>query len=207
VVVGLLGRNGVGKSTTALTFTGVVSVNHGSIYYQGQDITNLEPAASRRLGLSIVPQGRRIFPNLTVLENLHVARDPQAKGVWSVEKVFELVPRLGERQNQLGRYLSGGEQQLLALCRGLMRPTDLLILDEPTEGLSPTMTQLVVDTIKRLISETELSLLLIEQRIDVALELTDRLYLMNNGIITRDGPTTEFSDNLDHLYARLGVGN
>lgn len=206
-VVGLLGRNGVGKSTTALTITGVVRVNHGSISYQGLDVTNLEPAASRRLGISIVPQGRRIFPNLTVLENLNVARDPRSKGVWSVEKVFELVPRLGERQSQLGRYLSGGEQQLLALCRGLMRQTDLLILDEPTEGLSPTMTQLVVDTIKRLISETELSLLLIEQRIDIALELTDRLYLMNNGIIIRDGPTAEFSDNLDHLYAQLGVGD
>ena len=174
-VVGLLGRNGVGKTTTALTIAGILRSSSGSISYQGSDITRVQPDEIRRCGISLVPQGRRIFPNLTVLENLRVAADPRSEGTWTIARAFDAVPRLGERKNQLGRYLSGGEQQLLAICRALMRQTQFLILDEPTEGLSPTMIDLVVDTLRTLIRDTGISTLLIEQRIDVALDLTDRI--------------------------------
>jgi ABC-type branched-subunit amino acid transport system ATPase component/ABC-type branched-subunit amino acid transport system permease subunit len=203
-IVGLLGRNGVGKTTTVLSIMGVVPATGGSVTFKGVDITRDTPDLINRAGIGLVPQGRRIFPNLSVLENLRIAQIPGRPGRWKEEKVFEVFPRLSERRTQKGRYLSGGEQQLLAIARALMGPLDLLILDEPLEGLSPIMADLVVEAIERL-REENLTVLLVEQTAAVALRLVDRVYVLNNGQITYGGRSEELTGDIGLQHRLLGV--
>jgi len=189
-IVGLLGRNGVGKTTTVMSIAGALRPGGGRIRFREREITHNTPDLTNRVGLGIVPQGRRIFPNLTVMENLRVAQLPGKQGRWTEEKALDLLPYLRERRDQKGRYLSGGEQQLLAIARSLMGPLEFLILDEPLEGLSPVMSSLVAEAINRL-REENLTVLLVEQAASVALRLVDRVYVLNNGRVVYEGKAEE----------------
>ena len=180
--VALLGRNGVGKTTTLYTLIGTVKANRGRIEFDGQDITRLPAHRVNQLGLSIVPQGRRIFPNLTVADNLLIARRP---GGWSLDAVFDLFPKLGILQSSLGDHLSGGELQMLAIARALMAPTRLMLLDEPFEGLAPAIVDEVMRAVAKLRGQT--AILLVEQRVQLALQMVDRVYVMVNGRIAFEG--------------------
>ena len=196
-VVALLGRNGVGKTTTLRTVVGTVRPVAGRVAYRGTDITRWSPDRIARLGISVVPEGRRIFPNLTVLENLRLAQRP---GGWRLEEVFDLFPRLRELLAARGESLSGGERQMLAIARALMAPTDLLLLDEPLEGLAPSVVAEVLGAIARLRGHT--SILLVEQKVPLVLQMADRAYVMVNGRIAYAGGAEELLRNED-LQVRL----
>ena len=180
-VVGLLGRNGMGKTTLIRSIVGLTPARRGQITYHDQDITHRRPFEIARLGISLVPQGRLIFPSLNVTENLIVgSRDPK-KG-WNLETVYEFFPPLRERINHPGNRLSGGEQQMLAIGRSLMTNPSLLLMDEPTEGLSPIFVQTVGQVIKKL-QESGISILLVEQNLRFALKHTDTLHIVSRGRI------------------------
>ncbi|AWN15868.1 ATP-binding cassette domain-containing protein [Salinisphaera sp. LB1] len=198
--VALLGRNGVGKTTTLSTLIGILPVDDGQIRFDGLDITKLPAHAVNRLGISIVPQGRRIFPNLTVADNLRVA---QRSGGWSLEEAYELFPKLRTLASSAGGNLSGGEQQMLAIARALMAPTRLLLLDEPFEGLAPSIVAEVMRAVERL--RGQVAILLIEQRVDLALQIASRAYVMVNGSIALTAPTRELSLGDERLGKLLGV--
>ncbi len=203
-IVGLLGRNGVGKTTTVMSIVGALQATGGRIRFSGQDISQHTADLINRAGIGIVPQGRRIFPNLSVIENLRVAQIPGMRGRWTEERALKLFPRLAERRNQKGRYLSGGEQQLLAIARALMGPLDLLILDEPLEGLSPVMSSMVADAVERL-REENLAVLLVEQTASVALRLVDRVYVMSNGLVVHQGDAAELISDTSKQQRLLSV--
>lgn len=203
-IVGLLGRNGVGKTTTVLSIAGALRPSGGVVRFKGLETTNHSADLTNRAGIGVVPQGRRIFPNLTVMENLRVGQIPGLPGRWTLEKALELFPRLSERRNQKGRYLSGGEQQLLAIARTLMGPVELLILDEPLEGLSPVMADVVADVIERLRDES-LTVLLVEQTASVALRLVDRVYVLANGRVTYQGEACDLVADTVKQQELLGV--
>jgi branched-chain amino acid transport system ATP-binding protein len=201
--VGLLGRNGAGKTTTIRSVVGFTPPRDGRVLFGGQEITRLPPHRIARLGVGLVPQGRRIFPDLTVQENLCLAQRPRADG-WSLAKVHEYFPRLRERVRQKGGTLSGGEQQMLAIGRALMTNPTLLAMDEPSEGLSP----MLVREIGRIVGELrreQLSILLVEQNLPFALSLADRVYVMNKGQIVFEGSPAALAadDPVKHQY--LGV--
>jgi ABC-type branched-subunit amino acid transport system ATPase component/ABC-type branched-subunit amino acid transport system permease subunit len=200
-VVALLGRNGAGKTTTLAAITGVVPPRGGRITYRGRDITGGAPEAIARQGVGLVPQGRRIFPNLSVLENLTIAR--RGQGGWTLERVFETFPRLHQLRHASGGTLSGGELQLLAIARALMGNVELLLLDEPFEGLAPTMVETVWNVLHALKGET--TLLLVEQNADLALALAGRAYVINNGSIAWSGHATTLRAQDDLRRRLLGV--
>jgi branched-chain amino acid transport system ATP-binding protein len=193
-VVGLLGRNGVGKSTTIKSIIGIVSPKSGSVRFQGKDIVGLRPHQIARLGIGYVPEDRRIFPTLTVRENLLIG----AKGGkqlygdtgWTIDKIYHFFPRLRERDSLKGGYLSGGEQQMLTIGRTLMGDPLLILLDEPTEGLAPQMVEAVTNVIRE-IHRSGVSVLLVEQSIDVVLSLADRVSIMHKGEIVFSGTPGE----------------
>jgi ABC-type branched-subunit amino acid transport system ATPase component/ABC-type branched-subunit amino acid transport system permease subunit len=203
-IVGLLGRNGVGKTTTVMSIVGALQATGGRIVFGGQDISRQTSDLINRAGIGIVPQGRRSFPNLSVIENLRVAQIPGMRGRWTEERALELFPRLAERRHQKGRYLSGGEQQLLAIARALMGPLALLILDEPLEGLSPVMSSMVAEAVERL-REEDLAVLLVEQTASVALRLVDRVYVMNNGLVVHQGDAAELISDPSKQQRLLSV--
>ncbi|TAM90029.1 ATP-binding cassette domain-containing protein [bacterium] len=176
--VALLGRNGVGKTTTVYTIMGVVKPIAGSLRFEESEITHWSPDRINRAGISAVPQGRRIFPNLTVVDNLKLA---QRAGGWTLDEAFDIFPRLATRMGALGQNLSGGEQQMLAIARSLMAPARLVLLDEPFEGLAPAVVAEVKAAVERFRGRT--SILIVEQRVDLALEIADRAYVMVNGSI------------------------
>jgi branched-chain amino acid transport system ATP-binding protein len=178
-VLALLGRNGAGKTTCMNTIIGWLRPRGGEIRLFGEPIGRLSPEAIARKGVGLVPQGRRVFPKLTVKENLAVA---QQKGKWSLETVFELFPRLRERAEQYAGSLSGGEQQMLAIGRALMGNPRVLLMDEPSEGLAPIIVAEVGRTIARLKAEGQ-SILLVEQNVKLALELADEVAILNTGRI------------------------
>jgi len=178
-VVSLLGRNGAGKTTTLAAITGVVPPRRGRITYRGLEVAGRPPEEIARMGVGLVPQGRRIFPNLTLLENLQIAR--RGSGTWTLERVFTTFPRLAQLRDARGATLSGGELQLLAIARALMGNVELLLLDEPFEGLAPTIIETVWNLLHAIKGET--TLLLVEQNADLALALSDRAYVINNGSI------------------------
>jgi branched-chain amino acid transport system ATP-binding protein len=182
-VVSLLGRNGAGKTTTLAAITGVVPPRRGRITYRGSEIAGRPPEEIARMGVGLVPQGRRIFPNLTLLENLQIAR--RGSGGWSLERVFMTFPRLAQLRDARGATLSGGELQLLAIARALMGHVELLLLDEPFEGLAPTIIETVWNVLHAIKGET--TLLLVEQNADLALALSDRAYVISNGSIAWTG--------------------
>ena len=176
----VLGRNGVGKSTLLLTLMGFTQLRRGSIVWRGTDITKLAPHRRARAGIGWVAQEREIFANLSVVENLTVAARP---GRWDLPAVFELFPRLQERQRSKGNQLSGGEQQMLATARALMTNPALLLLDEPLEGLAPIIVEELVRGLRKMIKEEGTAVILVEQHAEVALSLTEHALLLERGAI------------------------
>jgi branched-chain amino acid transport system ATP-binding protein len=185
-IISLLGRNGAGRSTTIKTIMGQV-VSHGVIRFKGERIDGRPPHEIARRGLGYVPEDREIFPALTVRENLRLGmKSAAAKGRWSMDDIFALFPLLRERADVPGGVLSGGEQQLLTICRTLMGDPDLIMVDEPTEGLAPSLVTLVRDLLTE-IAGRGVAILLIEQKLTIALDIADRLYVMGHGRIVFDG--------------------
>jgi branched-chain amino acid transport system ATP-binding protein len=194
----LLGRNGVGKTTLLATLMGHTSLHEGRILFKGREI-QARPAYERaRLGIGYVPQAREIFPSLTVEENLTVAERP---GRWSLARVYDLFPRLAERQGAMGNQLSGGEQQMLAIGRALMGNPTLLLMDEPLEGLAPIIVESLRKALKRLISEDALAVVLVEQSAKLALEMTERAMVLDRGRIAYSGPSRELLGDPERLAA------
>ena len=185
-IVSLLGRNGVGRSTTCKTIMGLVSPK-GSIMYQGHEIAGLKPHLIARQGIGFVPEDRWIFPGLTVQQNLELGLKGRSdKGRWSFKDVFHLFPKLGERCNVNGGLISGGEQQMLTICRTLMGDPDFIMIDEPTEGLAPKLVEQVGILIEE-IAQRGISVLLVEQKLNIALKISQRLYIMGHGQIVFEG--------------------
>jgi len=187
-IVCLIGSNGAGKSTTLMTISGILKPRAGSIIFEGEEIHKMPPHRIVAKGISQVPEGRRIFPRLTVKENLEMGAYAEGKG--QMEKVFELFPVLKERHKQLGGTLSGGEQQMLAIGRALMSRPTLLMLDEPSLGLSPIFVGKIFKTIKEL-NEEGLTMLLVEQNANAALRLAHRGYVIESGKVTKEGKGKE----------------
>jgi branched-chain amino acid transport system ATP-binding protein len=185
-IVSLLGRNGVGRSTTCKTIMGLVPP-HGSIMYQGHEIAGLKPHLIARQGIGFVPEDRWIFPGLTVQQNLELGLKGRSdKGRWSFKDVFHLFPKLGERSNVNGGLISGGEQQMLTICRTLMGDPDFIMIDEPTEGLAPKLVEQVGILIEE-IAQRGISVLLVEQKLNIALKISQRVYIMGHGQIVFEG--------------------
>jgi branched-chain amino acid transport system ATP-binding protein len=204
-LLALLGRNGAGKSTCMNVAVGLLAPRRGTVSVFGESVTGRLPEQIAAVGVALVPQGRRIFKSLTVRENLIVAaRPPAAGGVgWTLDRVAASFPRLGERRNQVAGYLSGGEQQMLAIGRALMSNPRVLLMDEPSEGLAPQIVAEVMATIRRL-KEEGLSILLVEQNVKLALAVADDVVLLNNGRVASEGPAAEISGRAD-LHQHLGV--
>jgi branched-chain amino acid transport system ATP-binding protein len=185
-IVSLLGRNGVGRSTTCKSIMGLVPAQ-GSILYQGQQIAGLKPHIIARKGIGFVPEDRWIFPGLTVLQNLQLGLKSRSyQGRWTIENVFEMFPNLRERQNVAGGLISGGEKQMLTICRTLMGDPDFIMIDEPTEGLAPMLVEQMGQLIEE-IARREVSVLLVEQKLNIALKISKRLYIMGHGRIVFEG--------------------
>jgi branched-chain amino acid transport system ATP-binding protein len=184
-IVGLLGRNGVGKTTLVNSIVGFNRPRRGRVLFKGTDITGLSSFQTVKRGMGLVPQGRRVFASLTVEENLQVAANGRADR-WNLHRVYEIFPRLHERRAQRAKTLSGGEQQMLAIGRGLMTNPDCLIMDEPSEGLAPIIIQSVWQVVSRLKQEG-LSILLVEQNAALALQLVDRVHVMSKGRVVYSG--------------------
>ena len=182
----VLGRNGVGKTTLLATIMGHTTFHAGSIEYNGKSIARLPVYERCRLGIGLVPQARDIFPSLTVEENLTVASRP---GPWSLQRVYDLFPRLAERRSHWGNQISGGEQQMLAIGRALMGNPALLLMDEPLEGLAPIIVEALLTSMKRLINEESLTIVLVEQHARIALEVTQHALVLNRGRIAYNGPS------------------
>jgi len=187
-VVTLIGRNGAGKTTTLRSIMGIARTRHGRIALAGEEISRRETHEIVRRGIAWVPEERRVLPNLTVLENLRLGMmTPGAgNGAERIAEVFEMFPRLRERTAQKGRFLSGGEQQMLAIARGLVARPKVMLVDEPTEGLAPMLVQHLTDILRR-INQTGTTILLVEQTLEVALALSHRLYVMDQGRIQFSG--------------------
>ena len=203
-ILGLLGRNGVGKTTLVSSIVGFVPPRRGRIVFKGADITRVSSVETIRAGMGLVPQGRRVFPSLSVEENLKVAARRVGRRRWSLERVYELFPRLKERRRQGAKTLSGGEQQMLAIGRGLMTDPDCLIMDEPSEGLAPIVIQGVWEAIAKLKREG-LSILLVEQNSALALKLVDYVHVMSKGQVVYSGRPEELRANENIKSSYLGI--
>jgi urea transport system ATP-binding protein len=195
--VGVIGRNGVGKTTFMKSIIGLLKVRNGSIVFKNQEIENRPPYEISRLGIGYVPQGREIFPGLTVLENLKVASlwKGRKEKKYSFDLVFDFFPALKTKLHQKGGTLSGGEQQMLAIGRGLLTSPDLLLLDEPTEGIQPSIVQEIEDRLKTINEKLGLSIILVEQNLELIFRLVSRSYLMEKGHIIREGTSYELGDD------------
>jgi branched-chain amino acid transport system ATP-binding protein len=202
--VSILGRNGAGKTTTLLTAMGYLKPQSGQVCYEGRDISGLSPYRVSRRGIGFVPQERGIFPSLTVVENLTVAARRGVGGRWTLSEIYRLFPRLSERSSNRGEQLSGGEQQLLAIARGLMLNPALLILDEPSEGLSPMMTEEIITLLIQL-RQGGLTILLVEQNVQAAMRVADRHYVLVKGEVRYTGTSDEIRTNGSLLNAHLSV--
>ena len=201
-VVAILGRNGMGKTTLMRSIIGFTPPRQGSVRFKGQDITGWASHRMTALGMALVPQGRRVFPSLSVRENLDVAR--RGDGRWSLERVYAVFPRLRERERNRANKLSGGEQQMLAIGRALMSNPDLLLMDEPTEGLAP----LIVREVARVMGELRgqgLSILLVEQNLPLALAVANRIHILSRGQIVHSSTPAELMASEDVKSRYLGV--
>ena len=205
-VVTLLGRNGMGKTTTLHSVMGLVPSRSGNIRFQGQELRELHSYQIAKTGLSLVPEGRQIFPNLTVLENLvaTASNRSQSENPWNLDRVFDLFPRLPNRIHHMGNQLSGGEQQMLAIGRALMTNPKLLILDEATEGLAPLIRNEIWNCVSSLKSAGQ-SILLVDKNIDALTRIADRHYIIEKGKVVWDGTSSELQGDQDLQHRFLGV--
>jgi branched-chain amino acid transport system ATP-binding protein len=203
-VLGLLGRNGVGKTTLVNSIVGFTPPRYGKVYFKGADITGLSSFVIIRGGIGLVPQGRRVFPTLSVEDNLLVAECGVGRHGWNVKRVYALFPRLGERRNQRAKTLSGGEQQMLAIGRAMMTNPDCLIMDEPSEGLAPIIIQGLWDAIAKLKQEG-LSILLVEQNTALALKVVDFVHVISKGRVVYSARPNELSQNHAIKSQFLGI--
>lgn len=202
-IVTLLGRNGAGKTTTLRSLTGLTAPRSGAVRIFGQDTTGWPAHKVARLGVGYVPEGRKIFGALTVLENLLV---PQSRpGPWSLERVFKLFPRLAERKNQLGRQLSGGEQEMLSIARPLLMNPRIMLLDEPSQGLAPLIVKEVMQVVRSMRDEG-LSVLLVEQNVPLSLSIADRAYVLSDGRVVYSGAASELAKDEDLVHKLAGAG-
>jgi branched-chain amino acid transport system ATP-binding protein len=192
-IVSLLGRNGVGRSTTAKAIIGLVDAS-GSVMFNGRQIVGLKAYEIAHLGIGYVPENRDIFPTLTVEQNLTLGLKSKRAGQWSFDDMYNLFPRLKERQHTQAGVLSGGEQQMLTLCRTLMGDPQLIIIDEPTEGLAPKIVELVAQYLQEL-KRRGLAVLLIEQKLAIALDISSRIYVMGHGNIVFEGTPAGLKEN------------
>jgi len=205
-VASLLGRNGAGKSTTLRSIMGLTPPEKGEVTFRGERISGLRPFQICRKGVGYVPEDRRIFPDLTVRENLEVAarREKEVGSPWTVEKLFDLFPRLSEREKNLGNQLSGGEQQMLTIARTLMTNPDMLLLDEPSEGLAPLIVALLADMIIR-IREEGVTVLLAEQNLHFCAKVADRGYVIDKGSVKYEGKMSDLLGNEEIKEKYLAV--
>jgi branched-chain amino acid transport system ATP-binding protein len=192
-IVSLLGRNGVGRSTTVKTVMGLVE-GTGSVKFKGEEVLGLKAFQVAHRGLGYVPENRDIFPTLTVEQNLILGMKGKTTGRWTMEDMFRLFPRLEERRHTQGGVLSGGEQQMLTLCRTLMGDPDLIMIDEPTEGLAPKIVEQVAEYLQEL-KNRGISVLLVEQKLAIALDISQRVYVMGHGHIVFEGSPRELREN------------
>lgn len=206
-VVALIGGNGAGKTTTLRTVSGMVRPRGGDVLYRGRSILGLSPNKVMQLGMSHVPEGRRIFPQLTVRENLEIGAYTVGDRKLIAQRIdegFQIFPRLGERQKQLGGTLSGGEQQMLAIARALMVDPKLLLLDEPSMGLSPKFVETIFDTVQKLNTERGTTILLVEQNALMALGVARRAYVLQTGEIRLSGDAADIAQDESVRKAYLG---
>ena len=205
-VLALLGRNGAGKTTCISSIIGFLPVRRGSIELFGTQISGRPPEEISQLGIGLVPQGRRVFPSLSVRENLLIARqrEKSTDTPWTLQRIFDLFPRLGERHRQLAGSLSGGEQQMLAIARALISNPRVLLLDEPSEGLAPLLVAEVGQTIRKL-KEVGQSIVLVEQNSNLALDVSDQVVILNTGRCVFDGSVEVLRSNPNLIAQHLGV--
>ena len=203
-IVCILGRNGAGKTTMMKTIMGLIRADSGQILYHGTDLLDVPPHQIAGLGIGYIPQGRRLFSELTVAENLEIGLMAGGKGNATRDKVLAMFPRLAERLHQRANTLSGGEQQMLATGRALCLEPQMLLLDEPTEGLQPSMIALIRDTVVAL-KETGVGILLVEQRVDAVLSIADKVMFLENGKSQDIMPASTLRENPDLLKKYIGV--
>ncbi|NYT08028.1 MAG: ABC transporter ATP-binding protein [Methanomicrobiales archaeon] len=203
-IVTILGANGAGKTTLVQSIFGLVRERRGQVFFRETDITGLPPYEVVRQGISLVPEKRELFPKMTVIENLELGGFPRNETSAGYDEMFSLFPILGERKDQLAGTLSGGEQQMLAIARALMARPSMLILDEPSLGLSPLLVSTVLDAVGSL-NKSGLSILLVEQNVQHALEISHRGYILENGRIIREGSAEELLNDDQIRAAYLGL--
>ncbi|MEO7447783.1 MAG: ABC transporter ATP-binding protein [Humibacillus sp.] len=204
-VLGVLGRNGVGKTTLMNTLMGMIRPYSGSVRVSGTETAGRRPDQVARLGVALVPQGRRVFAPLSVEEHLAVAERGGRRGEWDRERVLELLPRLGERLGHRGDQLSGGEQQMLAIARALLANPRLLLLDEPSDGLAPSIVQQVGDVVRELCA-AGLSVVIVEQDLRLAFSVAQRVVVLQKGVVQLDTTLADFRSDAQRAKALLGVG-
>ena len=207
-LVTLIGRNGAGKTTTLNSIMGFVEPRSGSITFQGEDITGLAPNEVAQRGIAIIPEHRELFPQLTVRENLrlgHLGHDLDGDPEDRIARVFEYFPRLEERQNQRAGSLSGGERQMAAIGRSLVSDPSFLLIDEPTEGLMPTLVEKLRDILVQINEEDGITMLLVEQNVSLALEISDYAYVLDEGSIQSHGPSEEIAGDEEIKRKYLAV--
>jgi branched-chain amino acid transport system ATP-binding protein len=199
----IIGRNGVGKTTLLSTVMGHNTLHGGDVRLHGATIARLPPHKRNWAGLGYVPQEREVFPSLTLRENLEVAARP---GAWTIDKVFGLFPRLGERQRNRGNQLSGGEQQMLAIARALIGNPSVVLMDEPSEGLAPVIVEELARAVRRLAATEGLTMIVVEQNTRLALDISPRTAVMDRGRVVFDGPSEELKRDPEKLHRLIGVG-
>jgi branched-chain amino acid transport system ATP-binding protein len=202
----LMGRNGAGKTTAIRSIVGLTPPRRGSVIYKGEELMRLPTHEIAKRGIGLVPQGRRVFASLTVREHLAAAATRRRKETWTLERVFDVFPRLKERFNQRAAHLSGGEQSMLAIARALRTEPECLLMDEPTEGLAPLFVDTVLDVVQRLRGSSGLGILIVVHELPIALAIADHIYVMGKGRMVFDGLPRELEQQPDIQARYIGVG-